>query len=149
VRQDYVATTFAVSTSCVPRSRECGFGSNGSSDAAMVFDCPGGFRGSVRPESWQFNYADGADPASFHLAAMVPGAWLIPSPDEPEIARANGYGYGLVLRCEITYYDLKFEVRNGSVTAFEPASANASTANGFRAPMAYTRVAEMFAFEAS
>ncbi|KEZ45391.1 hypothetical protein SAPIO_CDS2226 [Scedosporium apiospermum] len=160
--QDYSAETFAMSTTCIPKSVECGLEYEKFIGAATPFNCTkSGFSGDIQkiggiriqfyddPEFTQTLSTTGVEGSTYSLlvAAFLEVVWPHPQ-DDPEVAHQVHGDLAMILGCTTTVYDVSYQYQNGSVVEWNARESNSSVTNALSSPITQARVGVTDAYQA-
>lgn len=153
LRQDYTATTFAVSTACVPKSVECGL--RAVSGVQTLFNCSSSnfagnmgsateFWNSIKlqyysdPDFQDFTLYGVNDTFYFYVAANLYREWSYPASHEV-VAHQHG-DRAVIFGCRSTVYNVRYRVRNGTVVEWHAAPSNATATNAIAGPVMWSEI---------
>lgn len=153
LRQDYAATSFAMTTDCIPQSVECGIRTG--TGPKMPFDCPAAdfdgemgdpltFGAGIRidyysdPDFQEFTLYGVNDTFYFYVAANLYREWSYP--DTLEVPPHQHGDHAIILGCRTSVYDVLYQVRNGTIVEWETTLSNATVTNGLAGPVMWSMI---------
>ncbi|KXX82874.1 hypothetical protein MMYC01_200583 [Madurella mycetomatis] len=153
LRQDYTATSFAMSTTCIPKSVECGL--RIGTGPGMPYNCsaanfngemgdPRTFQHGIRLDyyrdpSFQESTMWGVDGTFyFYVAANLYREWSYP--EDPEVPPHPHGDHAIILGCKTSVYDVLYRVQNETIVEWGTTLSNATATNGLAGPVMWSMV---------
>lgn len=149
-RYDFTANTLGMRATCRPITQDCGLGGKANTSDGWAFNCSGGtFSGNLLgagtanqfQQAYFYDFSSGnmsqgstSNPYDYTVAFSAQTTARLPDTMEhdPEVFIQKSTGYlGAVLLCNVTAYNVEYDMVNGNVSRMVATPSNMSTVNVF------------------